>query len=169
MKKQFVIILEGPMGSGKTTISSLLHSKLPRTALLGMDKIKWFLSDFQRVEDYDLVSRVMLGMCKTFLEQGCNLLIEQAFWKKEYVQPYIDLTNEFKADLHFYQLEAPEDVLKKRAQGRPNTPQKPPVTTGRIDENLKKWQENRYEFGKNIDTEKLSPEEVVQLILQDVI
>ena len=157
------------MGSGKTTISSLLHSKLPRTALLGMDKIKWLLSDFQRTNDYDLVSKVMVGMCKTFLEQGCNLLIEQAFWKKEYVQPYIDLANEFKTNLYFYQLEAPVGVLKKRAQGRPNTPKKPPVTNVRIDENIKKWQENRYEFGRNIDTEKLSPEEVVKLILQDII
>ena len=89
------------MGSGKTTISSLLHSKLPRTALLGMDKIKWLLSDFQRTNDYDLVSKVMVGMCKTFLEQGCNLLIEQAFWKKEYVQPYIDLANELETGFVF--------------------------------------------------------------------
>ena len=38
------------------------------------------------------------------------------------------------------------------------------------DENIKKWQErNRYEFGRNIDTEKLSPEEVVKLTSQDII
>jgi len=168
MKRQFVIILEGPMGAGKTTISSLLHARLPRTALLGMDKIKWFLSDFQRDKDYDIISKAMLAMGKSFLEQGCNLLIEQAFWKKEYAQPYIDMADESKADLHFYKLEAPIEVLTERAKIRPNTPGKPLVTKERIEENLKKWQENRYDFGKVLDTMKYSPEEIVGLIIQDL-
>ena len=156
------------MGAGKTTISHLLHSKLPRTALLSMDKIKWILSDFQRSEDYTLVSKVIIVMGETFLEQGCNLLIEQAFWKKEYVQPYIDLANKFKVDLYFYQLEAPMKILKGRAKGRPDTPGKPPMTKKRIEENLKKWQENRYELGKTFDTTKFSSEEIAQLIIKDL-
>ena len=168
MKKQFMIILEGPMGAGKTTISNILHQKLPRTALLGMDKIKWILSDFKKSEDYTLMNKVMLSMGKTFLEQGCNLIIDQAFWKREYVQPYIDLTNEYKIDLHFYQLEAPIEILKERAWNRPNTPGKPIVTKERIEENMKKWQGNRYDFGKTLDTTKFTSEDIVQLIIKDL-
>ena len=133
-----------------------------------MDKIKWLLSDFKRENDYDMISHVMLAMGKTFLEQGGNLLIEQAFWKKEYVQPYLNLATEFKADLHFYQLVAPIDVLRKRASERPNTPNKPPVTTERIEKNLKTWKDNRYELGKTIDTTEFSVEEIVNSIIKDL-
>ncbi len=169
MKKQFVIILEGPMGAGKTTIASILHPKLPRTALLSMDKIKWFLSDFERNnEDNGLISKVMLSMAKTFLEQGCNVLIEQGFWKKEYVEPYINLANEFRTDLHFYQLEAPIEVLRERAHVRPDTPGKIPLTKERIENNLKTWKENRYDLGKVFDTTEFSSEEVVKFILVDI-
>ena len=164
-----MIIIEGPMGAGKTTISDLLHPKLPRTAYLGMDKIKWFLSDFQRTnEDNGLVNRVMHGMAKTFLEEGCNLLIGQGFWKKEYVQPYVDLAEKMKVDLYFYHLEAPVDVLRERIKSRPDTPNKPPLTDERIEKNLKTWKENKYELGKTFDTTKFSPEEVVELIIQDL-
>ena len=46
--KKFIVILDGPMGSGKSTVGELLAKKLRRTALVNEDKIKWFISDFKR-------------------------------------------------------------------------------------------------------------------------
>ena len=47
-KKLFLILIDGPMGSGKTTISQILHSKLKRTAYIGLDRVKRFISDFKK-------------------------------------------------------------------------------------------------------------------------
>lgn len=157
------------MGAGKSTLSALLIPKLPRTGLLGIDKIKWFLSDFERTDaDNAIIGKVMLAMAKAFLEQDCNVLIDQAFWKIEYVQPFIDLANERGAKLHFYQLEAPVEVLRERIKNRPIKPGRPPYPEGRVENNLKLWGGNRYELGQTFDTSKVSLESIADIILQDV-
>lgn len=169
MSKQFIIIIEGPMGSGKTTIAKILHPQLPRTVILGIDKIKWFLSDFQRTpDDNELMSDALIAMAKVFLTAKCNLLVAQGFWKKEFVQKYSDLAKEFNLDVYFYQLTAPEEVLRQRIKERPVISGRPVLTQERIDRNLNTWKENKYEMGTEIDTIKYSPEEVVEIILSDI-
>lgn len=158
------------MGSGKTTIGELMHKKLKRTVLLSTDRIKWFLSDFKRgPEDNALTAKVMMKMCEEYLSLGLNLLIPQGFWKKEYVQPYLDLASKHSVKVFFYQLDAPKEVLLDRINLRGKAKlARTPVPKSRINNNLNTWAENKYELGKVFDTSKFSPEKVAKAILQEV-
>lgn len=168
--KKFLIIIDGPMGSGKTTIGKLLHKKLKRTARLSTDGIKFLLSDFERGErDNAITTSVLMQMYKEYVRQGINILLPQGFWKKEYIEPYIKFAKKNKLKTFIYQLEAPREVLLKRIENRPKPAlAKTPVPKSRILLNLKTWEKHKYQMGKNFDTTKLSPEQVVKEILKDL-
>jgi predicted kinase len=168
--KQSLIIIDGPMGSGKTTIGKLLHKQLPRTVILSTDAIKWFISDFERGErDNAIAAAVLMQMSKEYIKHGLSILLPQGFWKKENLEPYIKLAEENNLKLFVYQLEAPKEILLSRIAQRP----KPelatsPVPQERIVKNLQTWEDNRYQLGKILNTEQLSPEEIVQMIIKDL-
>jgi predicted kinase len=168
--KKFMIIIEGPMGSGKTTVGKLLHPQLPRTAMLGIDRIKFFLSDFERGErDNTISDAVVREMCKEYIRRGINILIPQGFWKKEYIEPYLKLAEESGLQTFVYQLTAPREVLLERIHARPKPElAKTPVPEERILKNLHSWEDNRYELGKILDTTSLTSDEIVQIILKDI-
>ncbi len=169
MKKHFFVIIEGPMGSGKTTIAEILHKQLKRTAFLGIDRIKFFLSDFTRnAEDNKLAANVVHTMVRSYLEQGCNILLPQGMWKKEYLEPYLALAKEFNVDVFMYQLEAPREVLMERIMERRKSKNLPELTEGRAERNIDTWEQNRYNLGKVINTVEYSPDEVAKIIMSDL-
>ena len=169
MEKPIMIIIEGPSGSGKTTIGDLLHKRLKRTALLGIDRIKWFVSDFRRdFEDNEAVARITESMEREFLAKGFNVLLPQGMWKKEYLDYHLKIVEDFGIDLYMYQLEAPREVLIERIRNRRRKEGSPEQTEGRAERNLDTWEENRYEYGKHISTVDYEPEEVVEIILKDI-
>lgn len=168
--KNFLVIIDGPMGSGKTTVGKILHSKLKRTAVISSDKIKFFISDFERGErDNAITGFVLQQMCREYAKQGINIVLPQGFWKKEYVDPYIQIAKENNLKLFIYQLEAPRDVLVERIKNRP-TPStvKTPVPEERIKENLDTWETYRYESEKVFNSLELSPEQIADQILEDL-
>src|SRR4051812_7530881 len=82
MKQKRVIIIDGPMGSGKSTVGALVSAKLKRSAFVNEDKIKWFISDFKRgKKDNAIVRAVLIEMCKEYLKQDISLVIGQGFIK----------------------------------------------------------------------------------------
>jgi predicted kinase len=168
--KGFILIIDGPMGSGKSTIGALVYKKLKRTALLSTDKIKWFVSNFDRSkEDNRMIAMVLRSMATEFVSQGINLLLPQAFWKKENVLPYLKLAKKNKFQLFVYHLEAPKDILLKRIAKRIKPKEaKTPISKARILANLKMWKENKYEMGEHFDTSRVSAEYVAKKILEDV-
>ncbi len=168
--QQSIVIIDGPMGSGKTTIGKVLHKELQRTAILSTDAIKWFISDFERGErDNAIAIAVMQQMCSEYIKHGISILLPQGFWKKEYLEPYIKLAEENNLKLFIYQLEAPQDVLLDRISKRPKAElATSPVLLERVMRNLQTWEDNRYNIGKVFNTNELKPEEIVKLILKDL-
>lgn len=169
--EKFIIIIDGPMGSGKTTIGKLLCTELKRTAMLSTDRIKFFISDFERGErDNSISAAVLMQMCKEYIKHGVNLLLPQAFWKMEYLEPYLKLAKENNLKLFIYQLEGPRELLLERIKNRPKPElAKTPVSEERVMQNLKTWEDNRYQLGKVFNIGELSSEEIAKLILADLI
>lgn len=158
------------MGSGKTTVGKFLHDKLKRTAVLSTDMIKFFISDFERGQrDNAIAAAVLKQMCKEYVKQGINIVLAQGFWKKEYLDPYLEFAKENGLKVLVYQLDAPDDFLLERIRNRPkNDLAKTPVPEERVLNNLKAWRENGYDLGKRFDVTKMSSEEVAQAILKDL-
>jgi adenylate kinase family enzyme len=121
LSKRKIILIDGPTGAGKTTTSDLLYKKLPKTAFLGRDRIKWFASDFSRLRKRDIMiaDRVVEAMCKQYLDFGLSILIEQCFRRKNVVNPYLVLSRKRKIPLLAYELIAPKKILLHRIKHRP--------------------------------------------------
>lgn len=168
--QKFLIIIDGPMGAGKTTIGRLIHQQLPRTAILSTDAIKFFISDFERGDrDNAITATVLMQMCREYVKQGINILLPQAFWKKEYLDPYLKLAEENDLKVFIYQLEGSKELLLNRIHNRPKPAlAKAPVSEERILENLKKWEDNRYDLGKVFNVDELSSEQIAEIILRDL-
>lgn len=165
-----MIIIDGPMGSGKTTIGKLLHPQLKRTVMLSTDAIKFFISDFERGErDNAISAAVLMQMCKEYIKHDINILLPQGFWKKEYLDPYLKFAEENNIKVYMYQLEGSKDMLLERIKNRPKPElAKTPVPEERILKNLKTWEDNRYVLGKVFNVNELSSEQISNIILSDV-
>jgi predicted kinase len=165
----FMIIITGPMGSGKSTIGKLLHKQLKRTALLSTDAVKLLLSDNERGErDNAIHAAVLMGMAKTYIEQGINILLPQAFWKREYIEPYCTLAKEKNMKLFVYQLEGPKEVLVERIKNRVMPAGRTPPSEEHILKNLQTYEENRYELGTVFDVGTLTSEKIAVRIMEEV-
>lgn len=168
--KQYILIIDGPMGGGKTTIAEILKTKLHGTLFTGLDRVKWLVSEFSRSKDENAaVAHMVQAMSRAALEDGMNVCIEQGFMKSKYLTPYLDMAKEFNIDIHIFQIEAPRDVLMKRIKGR-STPffAKEPLTTVKIEQNLDNYFDNKYRKAEVINSSGIAPQEIVRVILEDL-
>ena len=168
MKKKFIVIIDGPMGAGKSTVGALVHKRMKRTALLGMDRIKWFISDFRRrKKDNAITNAVLIQMCDSYLAHGISTIITQGF-SKEFTKPYIKLAKKHKAKLLFFQLNAPKAILFRRVKSRKHSVAgRPPIALSRIERNFRKWKNYEHQ-GKLYETDKLSAKKVANEILKEI-
>src|SRR3989344_2828868 len=168
---KFIIILDGPMGSGKSTIGALLAKRLKRTALVNEDRIKWFISDFRRSKrDNAIVRAVFIEMCKTYLKQDISLVITQGFLKnKRPLSPFVAMARKNNFKLFVYHLNAPRKVLLQRIKSRKKSKDaKTPIAKSRIERNIRMWNKNRYTIGKEFQTDKTTPKRIATEILKDI-
>ncbi len=171
--KRFIVILDGPMGSGKSTTGELVAEKLKRTALINQDKIKWFLSDYRRsIKDNNIVRSVFYAMVDAYLKQGINLVISQGITKTtSKVDRFTALAKKYNFKLFIYHLDAPKAVLVKRvriASRKKLFKNFKPIAPTRIDRNIRIWKNHRYHIGKDFQTDKLSSTAIANQIFKDL-
>ena len=168
MHKKFLIIIDGPMGSGKTTVAALLHKKLKRTAHLGLDRIKWFISDFKRVPaDNEIVRDVVAAMAREYLKHGINVIIEQGM-RKDAIDALKRTAKKVGADCFVYQLDAPKQLLLERIHQRPRLKGKPRISNARIERNYRAHLQYKYPDAIVLDAEKSTAEQIVRRILKEI-
>ncbi len=168
MTNKFLIIIDGPMGSGKTTVAKLLHAKLKRTALLGLDRIKWFISDFKRIPaDNEIVRNVVAAMTREYLRQGIGVIIEQGM-REERIEALKRTAKRYGARCFVYQLDAPKALLFRRVHQRPRLAGKPKISNTRIERNYRAHMEHKYAKAEVLDAEKFTARQIANKILKDL-
>ncbi|MBI3888823.1 AAA family ATPase [Candidatus Nomurabacteria bacterium] len=166
--KSFIILIDGPMGSGKTTVANILHLKLKRTSCIGLDKIKRFLSDFKRnPADNEISRNVVLAMTQEYLKQGINVIIEQGM-KKEQIETFKKIAKKYCADIFIYQLYASKSLLQERVLARPGLIGKPKITKTRIERNYRIHTKNKHLNVPIFNSEELAPEQIANRILKEI-
>ena len=163
--RQFVVIINGPAGSGKTTIAKELWQRLPRTALICLDDIKWAISDCGD-QDLDTASAVGQAMVKKYLEAGLNVIIEKAFLKAEYVKPFVDIAEQSKATVYQFCIEAPLPVLIERTRKRYSKRKKMPIS--KVQRIHRDYVENRYGVTKLFDSSVVPVPKITEAILKHI-
>ena len=171
LSRQKLILIDGPMGAGKTTTASLLYKRLGYTAFLGLGHIKWFISKFPMTDKASrMVSKVILTMCKCYLDQGLPVVVEQSFREKGMMTPYLNLAKKKKIPVLIYELIAPKEILLNRIKNRPNLcPEKRKYPLWRIKRCLNSYPRQSFApIRLNFDSSKLSPRQIVNRIVKDI-
>lgn len=160
------------MGAGKTTTSNLLAKDLPRTAIVGMDKIRHFISDAEKGPRDNAIARdVTLVMTKKYLELGLSVIVEQPFKTGDEIGEYEKMAKEHSIPFFKYELfTTPDNSLKRVLERQTNRGSE--VSEERfkqIKHNISLYK-TRADIGfEVIDTTDLKPEVVSARILNDIL
>jgi predicted kinase len=169
--KPKLIIIDGPMGAGKTTAANLLHLKLPNTVVNGICRIKHCISGFLgNKKEYKIATEVILGMCQCYLKHGKSVIIEQSFREKKIMKPYLDFAQKNNLPLFVYELFAPKKVLLHRIRLRPKAAIKHNVVSYKtILKNIDSYPHRPYgPVRLSFDSSKISAQKIVNQIIKDI-
>lgn len=173
MTTPFLILVDGPMGSGKTTTTKLLNQKLPDTARIALPDIKRLVPNYKENEKtLRVIREVMRAMIDTYLEHGVSVVVEQIN-KAEGIEILKNIAEKHGAKFYAYRLAAPEDSRLRRVHERTKemmgTAELP---QSKIDELMSYFEPNNQFYLNNpvstvepINTQKLSPEQVAEIII----
>lgn len=165
--KQFILLLDGMMGSGKTTTSKFLSDKLPRTAIIGMDRVKRFISDFERGErDNTLAREIVFEMTKKYLDLGVSVIIDQAF-KLEEIEKYENLAKNKSIKCYKFQLHVFPDIAYRRVVERQKD-YEDKVPGERIKQNISLFNPRENMGFIKIDTLNLKENEPSDIIIKEL-
>ncbi len=172
---QFIIVIDGPIASGKTTVAKLLHAKLKRTAHVSLDRIKHLISDYKPTDkDKTLATQIAAGMIKEYLKHGISVIVENAFIQSKYVERFVKLENRKRGKnavaVFVYQIEVPLHIGIKRAKKREQkTNPLKKISITRIKRNHTRYKIYRYTKPTRVfQSDKLSAKQIAREILRKV-
>ena len=165
-----IIIINGSLGVGKSTIAEELNNKFDKSVNLDGD----YIGDVNPFEIYDearitYLYRTLEQLIRFHRENGYfNFVINYVFESAESLQELLDLLTPLDPDIHTYWLTCSAEVQSKRIQKRKRD---------QID-----WELNRYVelmniqkqaalmgfIGKPFDTTEFTPQETADNIWKDI-
>jgi predicted kinase len=164
----FLLIIHGPMGSGKTTLADLLHDEIENMAHFGVDHIKWLISDGKTNPKRREVNKQMVEvMTSEYLKLGTSVLVEQAFDRKE-IDELKDIANENNVKFLVYKLETDRQVMNERIKERTKKSNKPEVSKEHIEKSYEEYKSEEYVNSVVFDSGKITVREMADKILKDL-
>lgn len=173
MKTPFLIFIDGPMGSGKTTTTKLLNQKLPNTARIAMPDIKRLIPNYKEHANHLVVIRaVMAAMIDTYLTHSVSVIVEQ-ITSASGISSLKDIADKHGARFFAYRLAAPKDIRKTRVDERTKidmsvtelSQDKVEQLAGYFEPNDRFYEENPTDISELINTSVMGPEEVTDFII----
>ena len=173
MTSKFIILLHGPMGSGKTTTSKLLHESIVPSARVALPDVRRLVSGNHR-EHGEITRQVMLDMASSYLRAGVPVVIETVCGE-EYIKRCATLANEHDCQFHAYYISADENIRWQRVCERTRQMMEvEQLPDSKIEElkpifadNKSFYDKQSGDLGEVLDTSGLSIEAVVERIKGD--
>lgn len=113
--QQYILIINGPICAGKSTVVEMLMSRHPKLFRVSFDKIKKFISDYAPEKYRGVVSELAFDLAQSAIQKGFSLLVEgNVKIQKESRAKYSTLAQKNSIKFFEVNLEAPLEVLKTR-------------------------------------------------------
>lgn len=117
--KNIAIIIRGPSGVGKSTIASLLHSKIKNSADIDIDLLKRMIS----LDSSDARTKIAHSIAQSFLKElisnNFNIIVEEIFRDEQYDE-IIEILKDSHYNYFTFFLTAPPEILIQRDKDRKN-------------------------------------------------
>lgn len=172
-----LILINGPSGAGKTTVSKLLVGKVPGAILIATDTLRESIPETKFVKNGkpDREGRSwhanILGqrIASRALEEGKSVIVDSIKYHTDWVQPWEELGRKYNARVVDICITAPVDVILKRAdqRGYDSYGILYPEKVAELYDKVTAFYADR-PSALIIDTENLSPDKVLNLILKRI-
>lgn len=118
--KPKLIILNGPLGIGKSTLASKFAEEHPLTLRLDIDDIRTYISHWREQADQSAISskQMALAMTKVHLSLGYSVVIPQIVRKTEFFEQFEKVSYETGADFFEVLLLAEKEEAIRRFKER---------------------------------------------------
>jgi predicted ABC-type ATPase len=160
---QKLIIINGTMGIGKTTIARLVFTQLPNSAYLCGDAV-WQINPFE-VNDKTraLVEQNLAFVLRSYLVAGYEyVMLDWVMHQQSIIDAILAPLNDRSFELQVFTLVADEEVAVERCLARDGGQRNPEGVLSRL-------RQSRELDSIKIDTSRITPEEAAGQILAAII
>ena len=161
--KNYLILLDGPKGAGKSTLTELLEKNLPNMASFGIDRERNLLERTDSItNDNERAFEAILNKLDITFSSGRNAVIDCGVTERR-----LDVLESLvkKHDVSFYKfsLPAPYAVLRSRVETRDKTRGKA-FNSERFDVIYEALLAKSFDHFHMLDSDKLSPQEMLEAV-----
>lgn len=162
-----IISIDGPKGSGKTTIATLLKQRLPGIVSFSLDEIRRSIPEAIPTEEYNTIAfSILLQHVMEQVNQQKDVLIDSGLTEERSLALKEAIRDSW-GKWHGYALTAPHDVLLARLKQRDQA-NKRRTNEERFERSYDRQQQKSFDGVTIIDTTTRSPEEIADQIVKDV-
>ncbi len=120
--KQFIIIINGPICSGKTKAIDVIMSNYKKIYRLSPNKIKFLISDYTPDRDRQTVHDCTMIIAERMFTEGMSLVLEGGSVAQGNLNKRLqELAEKNSITVTVVNVEAPLEILKKRFEERIDT------------------------------------------------
>lgn len=165
-EKQFFLVINGPSCGGKSEAAKVILERYGGIFNGKSDTIKWLISDYYSDTHRDIVYEITLAAISAALHQGLSVLKEGCLFNFDRLKK---IAEEVRVPLFVANIEAPDDVLKKRFLERVEAKKRGArianVDPKRFEELKKIYLSTKKESSLEFDSSQQKPEEIVDAIV----
>ncbi len=115
-----LILINGPCGVGKSTVSLRLHADMPLSFLLEVDAQRRFISHYREYAEESRTMNLAIAkaIVKSCLESNRDVIVDKMTFGQSILNFYYEAAKTYSADVFEIILWAPKEVVMKRANER---------------------------------------------------
>lgn len=161
----FLILIDGPKGSGKSTLSELLKKRVSNTEFLSLDNERKFLKRTDSIgNDNNRAFLVITEKLKGIFGNNKSAVVDMGI-SEERLKILETITSLFSVRFLKFSLTAPYEILHSRVKRRDDSRGKN-FDKDRFDYTFKAQQSKSFSGFTILETDKLSPEEMCERVVK---
>lgn len=158
-----LIIINGPVGVGKSSVAMHLHNDFPASVLIDIDELRREIPNYKEHREESLVAAYTRAeeIIVSSLQEGKDVIVEKTISNPEILDLFIEAGRSSKAHVYEIHLYARKEVVQQRADNR-GYQMGGLLTKERVGEHWDTLEElrGRRASAIQIDTTDLTPDEV---------